>query len=102
MAHRYIVVGVADAQLARVIIGRLYAERHDVPYPVPGALYVWDPRPSLSGTEVAFGPIELFEGEEDFGDWCLGRELVTDLGTLSLPDEAQELEASWFPPPIEM
>jgi hypothetical protein len=101
MSYRYIVVGTADAQLARVMFGRLYAERHAVAYPVPGTPYVWDPRPSASGTEVAFGPIDLLEGEEDFGDWCLGRALVTDLGTLTLPADAQDLDSSWFPPPIE-
>jgi hypothetical protein len=101
MSYRYIVVSTPDAQLARVMFGRLYAERHEVPYPVPGTPYIWDPRPSLSGTQVAFGPIDLFEGEEDFGDWCLGRSLVTDLGTLTLPATAETLDASWFPPPPE-
>jgi hypothetical protein len=102
MGYRYIVVGVADAQLARVMFGRLYAQRHGVPYPIPGTLYVWDPQPNALGTQVAFGPIDLFEGEEDFGDWCMGRSLVTDLGTLTLPSAAQVLEPSWFPIPIEM
>jgi hypothetical protein len=99
----YIVVTALDAQLVRVGLGMLFAQRYSYPYPMPGpTYYVWDPKPNASGTHVAFGPLDSLGGSEaDFGAWCLGRELVTGLGTLTLPATAETLDASWFPPPPE-
>lgn len=104
MSSHYIVVPAAEAELVRIGLGMLYAQRKGLPYPMPPAsaptLYVWDPRLSASGLQVAFGPLDSLGGEDaDFGEWCLGRELVTSLGILTLPATSEELNASWFPTP---
>jgi hypothetical protein len=101
MANNYIVVDAIDAQLVRVALGMLYAERYEYDYPMPGpSYYVWDPKPNAAGTRVAFGPLDSLGGTEaDFGAWCCGRGLETDVGTITIPAVAETLEASWFPPP---
>ena len=99
MARPHIVVDAADAQLARVALGMLYAEHKGLPYPHPGGLYVWDPKPSADGTEVAFGPCDTLDGDPDDASWALGQSIETGIGTLTMPAAAQQLEDSWFPPP---
>lgn len=97
----YIVVPVADSQLTRVAIGMLYAERNEIAYPMPGpTLYIWDPQPNATNTAVAFGPLDSLSGEEDFGAWCLGRQIETESGPCTIPAQAETLTGSWFPAPV--
>lgn len=97
----FIVVPIGEAQLVRVGIGMLYAQKNSYPYPMPGpTYYIWDPQPNVAGTHVAFGSLDSLGGDDiGFGEWCLGRELSTSLGTLTLPAAAETLESSWFAPP---
>lgn len=103
MVKDYIVVAAADAQIAGVALGMLFAQRNNLSYPMPGpTLFIWIPRISADGTEVAFGPIDSLDGEPtDFGTWCLGRELTTGIGTLTFPEASESLDTEWFPPPME-
>ncbi len=97
MARPYIVVPIADAQIARVMIGMLYAELKELSYPMPGPnLYVWDPRKNVAETHVAFGPCDELDGFPDDAEWCLGQSVETEMGTLTLPEESEQLETSWF------
>jgi len=102
MAADYIVVPIAEAQLVRVGLGMLYAQKNGYDYPFFGTYYIWDPLPNVANTHVAFGSLTSLGGSDaGFGAWCLGRELHTSLGTLTLPAAAESLEPSWFPPPPE-
>ncbi len=96
----YIVVPKSEAQLVRVGLGMLYAQKNNYDYPFFGTYYIWDPLPSADDTEVAFGPLDSLGGDDaGFGEWCLGRDLQTSMGTLTLPSTAQTLQETWFPPP---
>jgi hypothetical protein len=97
----YIVVPVADAQLARVGLCMLYAQKYEMEYPLPGpTLYIWDPVLNTQGTHAAFGPADSLGGEDaDFGEWCLGKTIETADGPFTCPTELETLAASWFPPP---
>lgn len=101
-AQDYIVCEIADAELLRSALGILYAQRAEIPYPMPGPTwYVWDPMPSASGTQAAFGPLDSLGGPDtDFGEWCLGREVETGLGTLTVPADSESLSETWFPSAI--
>jgi len=102
MARPFIVVPIADADIARSAIGMLYAAHKNLSYPMPdNALYVWDPRPNVAQTECAFGPIDELDGNPDDAGWALGQSVQTSLGSLTLPGEARFLDLDtwfWYPP----
>jgi hypothetical protein len=98
----YIVVPQAEAEIVRVALGMLLAQFLEEDYPMPGgSLYAWDPLLSEGGTQAAFGPFVSEGVMAGFGEWALGKSIEMSVGTITMPSTAQELTASWFPPPPE-
>lgn len=94
----FIVVNVAEAPLLNVGLGMLLAQYLEISYPMPGpTYYAFGQRPNADGTLLAFGPLTAINDYPAFGAWALGRDIVTSLGTLTVPSTAQSLSAEWFP-----
>lgn len=100
----YIVTAIADAEPLAEAIGRLYATSLDKVWPIRStfpngdidpdishATYYWViGKPSATGTQAAFLV-------DTFVTSCMGQEVETTYGDVTVPTETQELTESWFP-----